>query len=272
MLGTQMIATLIAVYGLFMTPLGWKLAGLVWAYALVCFLITDRLKLVGYRLLDHAKVDEPKQAVKADAPKLENKAAQPQTEDNADQAKPDDKTDAPKSGDKTDQVKPEAKAEEPKPEIKAETKPNATAEANPDDKVKPQPEAKTRTTPDFKPQIAKLAYELYEARGQGKSTAVQDWEQAEREIGKDQAKADPKSQARVEPETEPQPETGPEVKDRSSLKIKAADAKPDANDSSQADVTPRLVKRVHELYEQLGREEVEAVQEWETAKHEIPQK
>ncbi|MFZ1205430.1 MAG: plasma-membrane proton-efflux P-type ATPase, partial [Candidatus Acidiferrales bacterium] len=34
-LGTQTVATLIAVYGLFMTPLGWKLAGFVWAYALV---------------------------------------------------------------------------------------------------------------------------------------------------------------------------------------------------------------------------------------------
>ena len=32
-LGTQTVATLIAVYGLFMTPIGWKLAGLVWAYA-----------------------------------------------------------------------------------------------------------------------------------------------------------------------------------------------------------------------------------------------
>ena len=32
-LGTQMVATLIAVYGVFMTPLGWKWAGFVWAYA-----------------------------------------------------------------------------------------------------------------------------------------------------------------------------------------------------------------------------------------------
>jgi H+-transporting ATPase len=33
-LGTQIVATLIAVYGLFMTPLGWGWAGLfVWGYA-----------------------------------------------------------------------------------------------------------------------------------------------------------------------------------------------------------------------------------------------
>jgi hypothetical protein len=28
-------------------------------------------------------------------------------------------------------------------------------------------------------------------------------------------------------------------------------------------LTPQLVKRVHELYEELGREEVRAVQDWE---------
>ena len=33
-LGTQIVATLIAVYGLFMTPLGWGWAGFVWGYAL----------------------------------------------------------------------------------------------------------------------------------------------------------------------------------------------------------------------------------------------
>jgi H+-transporting ATPase len=51
-LGTQILATLIAVYGLFMTPLGWKYAGFVWAYAIVCALLTDRLKLLAYRILD----------------------------------------------------------------------------------------------------------------------------------------------------------------------------------------------------------------------------
>jgi H+-transporting ATPase len=51
-LGTQIVATLIAVYGLFMTPLGWKLAGFVWAYAIVWALCTDRIKLLAYRILD----------------------------------------------------------------------------------------------------------------------------------------------------------------------------------------------------------------------------
>jgi len=51
-LGTQIVATLIAVYGLFMTPLGWKYAGFVWAYAIAWALLTDRLKLLAYRILD----------------------------------------------------------------------------------------------------------------------------------------------------------------------------------------------------------------------------
>ena len=51
-LGTQMLATLIAVYGLFMTPLGWGWALFVWAYALVWFLFNDRVKLLAYRILD----------------------------------------------------------------------------------------------------------------------------------------------------------------------------------------------------------------------------
>ena len=54
-LGTQIIATLIAVYGLFMAPLGWKWAGFVWAYALVWALINDRVKLLAYRIFDPTK-------------------------------------------------------------------------------------------------------------------------------------------------------------------------------------------------------------------------
>jgi H+-transporting ATPase len=49
-IGTQIVATLIAVYGLLMTPLGWTYAGLVWGYALIMFLIQDRVKLFGYSI------------------------------------------------------------------------------------------------------------------------------------------------------------------------------------------------------------------------------
>ena len=51
-LGTQTLATLISVYGVFMTPLGWGWALFVWGYALVWFLVTDRVKLLAYRIFD----------------------------------------------------------------------------------------------------------------------------------------------------------------------------------------------------------------------------
>jgi len=54
-LGTQTIATFIAVYGLFMTPLGWGWAAAVWVYALAWFLVSDRIKLLAYRILDPEK-------------------------------------------------------------------------------------------------------------------------------------------------------------------------------------------------------------------------
>src|ERR1700692_103095 len=54
-LGPQTAATLIAVYGLFMTPLGWTWAAFVWGYALVWALLSDRVKLLAYRVLDPAK-------------------------------------------------------------------------------------------------------------------------------------------------------------------------------------------------------------------------
>src|ERR1700723_2616177 len=54
-IGTQILATLIAVYGLFMTPLGWAWALFVWGYALAWFLVNDRVKLLAYRIFDAAK-------------------------------------------------------------------------------------------------------------------------------------------------------------------------------------------------------------------------
>jgi len=58
-LGTQIIATFIAIYGLFMTPLGWSWALFVWGYALAWFLLNDRLKLLAYRIFDPVKAKTP---------------------------------------------------------------------------------------------------------------------------------------------------------------------------------------------------------------------
>jgi H+-transporting ATPase len=207
-LGTQMIATLIAVYGLFMAPIGWKLAGLVWGYAIVWAVLTDRVKLLGYRVLDHVKTDETKTVARANQAKPEAKADEPKPETKAEpnsdakaDAKPEAKTDAPKPDAKADQPKPEARADTSAPEAKAD-------QQKPEAKAEPEPQAKA-----------------------------------------DQQK--PKEKAASAPEAN------------------ADEPKPDAKDKTQPDATPQLVKRVHELYEQLGREDVQAVQDWEKAEPEL---
>jgi H+-transporting ATPase len=204
-LGTQIVATFIAVYGFLMPPLGWGWAAFVWGYALAWFLVTDPVKLLAYRILDPAGA-------------------------------------VPKSG-----AKFEAKSE-----AKAEPKPDAKAEAKPDAKAEPKPDGNGKTPSDLTPQIATRAYELYEREGRHGGHSVQDWEKAEREIRKDDTKAEPKPEPKA---TEPKPDA------------KAAEPKPDAKTPS--DLTPRLVKRVHELYEELGREEVRAVEDLEKTEREV---
>jgi H+-transporting ATPase len=51
-LGTQILATLIAVSGLLMAPLPWPYALLAWAWALVWFVALDAAKLATYAILD----------------------------------------------------------------------------------------------------------------------------------------------------------------------------------------------------------------------------
>jgi H+-transporting ATPase len=52
---TQIAGTLLAVYGVFMTPLGWELAAFVWGYALLSFVIIDILKMQFFKILSHKK-------------------------------------------------------------------------------------------------------------------------------------------------------------------------------------------------------------------------
>jgi H+-transporting ATPase len=315
-LGTQIVATLIAVYGLFMTPLGWKWAGFVWGYALLWFLLNDRIKLLAYRIFDPVKaVSKPE--VNAD-PKA----------DAAPVAEPEAKA----------EPKPEAKAEskpatqiEPKPGAKADPKPEIKEGAKPVVIPEPQPVAKSQPPSELTPKIAKRAYELYEEGGRKDASAVQDWEKAEREIRKDQAKSDPKPESEAEPKpvakektppeakveakpeakVEPKPENkaGPdtEVKEKPATtadpKIQAkpeaepkakaegapaaepqsesrsdpqpakadskpeakAEPKPETNSKPASNLTPQLVKRVHQLYEDLGRKDVQAVEDMEKA-------
>ena len=57
--GTQVVATLIAVYGLFMPPIGWGWALAVWGYSSAWFLVNDRVKLLAYRIFDPVKAKIP---------------------------------------------------------------------------------------------------------------------------------------------------------------------------------------------------------------------
>lgn len=49
--GTEILGTLIAVYGFLITPTGWEYALWMWGYALVWFVINDVVKMSAYRLL-----------------------------------------------------------------------------------------------------------------------------------------------------------------------------------------------------------------------------
>ncbi len=48
---TRVLGTLFAVYGWFMVPIGWKLAMLMWAYALAWFVFNDVVKMATYKWL-----------------------------------------------------------------------------------------------------------------------------------------------------------------------------------------------------------------------------
>jgi len=49
--GTEILGTLIAVYGILITPIGWKYALWMWAYALLWFVVDNAAKLAAYKLL-----------------------------------------------------------------------------------------------------------------------------------------------------------------------------------------------------------------------------
>jgi H+-transporting ATPase len=236
-LGTQIVATLIAVYGLFMTPLGWGWAGFVWGYVLLWFLVNDNVKLLAYRIFDPVKAGESKPEAKVD-PKIQSK---PESEAKAD-AKPDAKSDAKTS------AKPDAK-----PEAKAETKAEDKDDLKPEVKAGP----KTDPKPDAKPEVKP------EAKAEPKTDS------------KAGAKPEANAEAETETKTEPKPEEKavdpkPEVKSSEHKPEVKVEPQPEAEAKSKtpSDLTPELVKRVHKLYEELGREDVQAVQDWEKAERE----
>ena len=175
-----------------------------------------------------------------------------------------------------------------------------TVAKKPEAKAEPKPDANSKTPSDLTPQIATRAYELYEQQGRRDGQSVQNWVKAEREIRKDQAKAEPRPEVKAEPKPETKPEPKPETKTETALEIQpevkpeakaesqpeakadtkpeakpepktepAPEVKPEAKVEPPSDLTPQFIKRVHKLYEELGREDVRVVQELERAKQEM---
>ncbi len=62
-LGTQIVATIIAVYGLLIPPIGWSLALFVWAYAMAAFVLTDLAKVFLYKRFEREVKTLEKEAV-----------------------------------------------------------------------------------------------------------------------------------------------------------------------------------------------------------------
>jgi H+-transporting ATPase len=107
-LGTQILATLFGVYGVFMHPLGWGWALFVWGYALAWFFVNDRVKLFAYRVFDPVKA-----------------------------------------------------------------------------------KVIAATSPALAPEIAEAAYALYDKAGRHEGHAVQDWQEAEKQLRKEEAQKQP---------------------------------------------------------------------------------
>ncbi len=59
-LSTAVLGTIIGVYGIFMTPIGWKYAFYMWAYALTWFVFNDVVKMLTYRLLRKYEAEKAK--------------------------------------------------------------------------------------------------------------------------------------------------------------------------------------------------------------------
>jgi H+-transporting ATPase len=253
------IASTLAVGGIAMTPIpGLLVTGTLTGAAIFAFIL-DLVKVPVFVRLGIAQSHLPVNQVSPDRAKRKRI---PMTEPSAGQ-----------SG-----------ASDSESEVKAEPKPEAIAESNSTVKAAPTHETKAKTPTDLTPRIAKRAYELYEEGGHKEGAARQNWEKAESEIRGVQAKAEPprdtkiqtKSVAKVEPtpaaKEQLQPVTNPEAQSETNGVANSEMTTPSQSETLAAtpsDVSPQLVRRVHKLYEELGRQDIQAVQEWEKVQEEI---
>ena len=136
-------------------------------------------------------------------------------------------------------MKPDADQPKP-PESKPGSKPDAKDDLKslPEAKAEPKPEAKAEPPSDLTPQIAKRAYELYQQRVSQGDPALQDWEQAEREIRKDEAKAEPQPEAKAESKPGAPEESKPKAPES------RPGSKPDAKDDLKSLPLPEVEKKL----------------------------
>jgi H+-transporting ATPase len=164
-LGTQAVATLIAVYGVFMAPLGWRYAGIVWGYALAWFLINDRIKLLTYWTLDRSQSRGKANVKVVDGKAAGGSAAKPQ---HLAAAK------AHAGSDAGSNVVPAAEGSSASPpEAKPPLQPKAVAESTTQD-----PPAKAQS--DLTPKLVERVHALYEELGRQDVMAVQELERAQK--------------------------------------------------------------------------------------------
>ena len=65
---TQLVGTVFVVYGWFVAPTGWRLALMVWAYALISFFVASAVKVGTYRLLEHRAARQARHLARVERP------------------------------------------------------------------------------------------------------------------------------------------------------------------------------------------------------------
>jgi H+-transporting ATPase len=131
----------------------------------------------------------------------------------------------------------------PEPQTKPEQEPMTNTKAKSD--AKAGPKADVKAVPEAK--AAAKTVELAKPKSEAEP----------------EAKADPKPSVKAEAKPEAGAELTPEAK---------AKPIPEAAAKTPPGVTPRLVKRVHEFYEELGREDVQAVEDMEKSERKTKEK
>ncbi len=153
----------------------------------------------------------------------------------------------------------EKSKDEQKPELisdaKTETKEETKSEVVSNTQSKVKDEAKDKAEPEHKVN----ADTKTEVKEEPASEMVDKSKAEVKDESKDKTEPKPDVDAKVKPETikgpKPEGEAGPKMEGTAEM---------------PSSLTPEIVARVHKLYEELGREEVKAVNEWEERQKENP--